>query len=440
MSRHEFGVGVRRSAHRAVCVVAALVLSAPPDATASDLHLTPEGAGRRDGADWANAWSAASLSEAINVKLQPGDRLLIAGGDFSDVEMVIDVGGKPGAPKEIVGVDRGAGLPRFTSNWNVAQPTRGKTAIRLGPAASYVAIRHLRLQGYAHGVQAGPINDGPPRTHLVFDDVDVEHARHPFYLADCDDLELTDCDVVRYTKHGFRFEQGCDRVAVRHCLADCSQKDADWETKTELLPFGFIVNGNGTPNTEIRFENCTALNNLMPLQKNKYKNGDGFVVEADTRNVSFVGCRAIRNQDGGYDLKPEGVRLENCVAIANGRNIRIWTTGVLTNCFTGWAKTGVWSNGGPVLVERSTFHELSGSAVATDDGSKEPVTLKACLISSTPTTYKKTSHGTVILEDTIEADDRDPEYVHPDPAWDGRGDAMNNRAFPGKGYHSAPRP
>jgi hypothetical protein len=425
-------------------VVIALGTAAAP-LVASDLYLTAAGSGRRDGADWENALPAAALTEAVNRRLQPGGRLLVGGGDFADMELVLDVGGKAGAAKEIVGVDRGEGFPRFRSSWSVDEPTRGKTAVRIGPAASHVTLRHVRISGYVNGVQAGPTAAGPNRTALTFDDVDVDHARHPFYLSDCDDLVLTDCDAVRYSKHGFRFEQGCDRVLVRRCRADCSEKDADWENKTELLPFGFIVNDGGAPNTELRFEDCLAANNLMPLQKNKYKNGDGFVVEANARGVSFVGCRALRNQDGGYDLKPDGMKLENCVAIGNGRNFRIWTTGTLTNCFTGWAKAGVWSNGGPLAIERCTFHELSGAAVNTDDRAKEPVTLKDCLIARTPVTHKKTSHGKVNLEGTIEAGDRDPEYVRPEmagpeSAWDGRGDAMNSRAFAEKGYRGKATP
>jgi hypothetical protein len=422
----------------ALTAMVAAWLAAEPLA-AADLHMTSAGAGRRDGADWANSMSALVLSEVVNKRMQPGDRLLISGGDFPDVELSIEVGGTPGAAKEIVGVDRGEGLPRFVSDWQIDQPSRGRTAVRIAAGVSHVTLRHLRIHGYAYGVQAGPTDGETDRTALKFDDVDVDHARHPFYLSDCDDLEITECDVVRYSKHGFRFEQGCDRVLVRRCLADCSQGDAEWETNTESLPFGFTVNGNGTPNTAIRFEDCTAANNLMPLQKNKYKNGDGFVVEANARDIAFTGCRALRNQDAGYDLKPEGIKLTDCVAIGNGRNFRIWTTGTMTNCFSGWAKTGVWSNGGPLLVERCTFHELSGSAVLTDDAAKEPVTLRNCLITRTPATVKMTSRGKVTLVETIDTGDRDPEYARPelagpDAAWNGRGNAMNSRAFPDKGY------
>ena len=87
--------------------------------------------------------------------------------------------------------------------------------------------------------------------------------RHGFYVSDCDDLVLTDCDLKRYSKHGFRCEMGCDRVTMRRCTADCSEGDAEWEKKTELFPFGFNVNDGGTPNTALTFTDCLARNNLM---------------------------------------------------------------------------------------------------------------------------------------------------------------------------------
>src|SRR5262249_18364521 len=161
-----------------------------------------------------------------------------------------------------------------------------------------------------------------PRSHLVFDNVDLEQFRYGMYLADCDDMQLTDCDLKRYSKHGFRFDQGCDRVTLKHCIADCSEGDAEWEKKTELFPFGFNLNDKGAPNTAFVFEDCLAANNRMPLQKKNYKNGDGYVLEGITSNVTFLRCRAILNQDGGFDVKVADVRLTDCVAIGNSKGFR----------------------------------------------------------------------------------------------------------------------
>jgi hypothetical protein len=345
-----------------------------------------------------------------------------------------------GKSKSIVGVDRGDGLPEFVGSWSVDEPAKGLTAIRLGPAASHVFITALRIRGYATGVQAPPVEGGKGRTNLSIGDTTLEQIRYGFYLSDCDGLELVGCYAKRYTKHGFRLEAGCDRVHLYKCTADCSEGDAEWEKKTELLPFGFIVNNGGAPNTHVWFDRCLAQNNLMPLQKNGYKNGDGFVVEGNTQGLSLVGCRAIRNQDGGFDLKPPDVELTDCLAIGNSKGFRIWTTARLKNCFAGWGSTGLWANGGPVAVSRCTFHELK-AAVMTDDRATEPVTLADCLVSSCETTHKKTSRGKAVVESSIVVlrgdAENDPQFVKPDPAWDGVGEAMNSRKFPDKGYRAA---
>lgn len=418
-----------------------LILLATVGVRAADFHVTPSGAGKKDGSSWANALEPAAMQRVFNETMQPGDRLLLAGGEYKDASFSIAFGGVDGKPKAIVGVDRGAGLPVFSSTWAVTAPTKGKTAIAIAPGATHVVLQHLRIKGYVFGVLAPPVKQGAARSHLVFDDVDMEQFRHGFYLSDCDDLRLSGCDLKRYSKHAFRFDQGCDRATLQRCTADCSEGDAEWEKHTEALPFGFTVTDGGAPNTEFAFEDCLSRNNLMPLQKGRYKNGDGFVVEGNTTGVSFLRCRAIRNQDGGFDLKVRDVKLTDCLAIGNSRGFRIWTTGTLINCFAGWGKSGLWCNGGPLTVNRCTFHAQQ-IAVLTDDKAQEPVTLNDCLI-SVPAGGKaigQTARGTTTTNATIitgtSGTAQDPEFPKPDPAWDGVGDAMNSRTYPEKGYRS----
>jgi len=422
-----------------LALACALSLLVGSPAQARDLYLTPDGAGKQDGSSWSDAFAGKSLSSAVNDRLQPGDHLFIGGGIYRDAELNITKGGAPGQLKTITGVDRGQGLPVFTSNWSVNDPTRGKIAIEFGPGVTHVVLGGLRLKGYQVGVNARATKGKPARSHLVFNDVDMEHLRHGFYLSDCDDLQLTDCDLKRYSKHGFRFDQGCDRVRLTRCTADCSEGDAEWEKQTELFPFGFTVNDGGAPNTAFVFTDCLARNNLMPLQTNKYKNGDGFVVEGNTTDVQFIRCRALRNQDGGFDLKVRDVRLTDCVSSGNSRAYRIWSTGTLENCFAGWGNSGLWNNGGPVTATRCTFHALKGAAILTDDSATQPTTLKDCLISDSPKPQGQTAQGKIILTDTVIAAPanpaRDPRYERPDSAWDGLGSAMDSRTYPNQGYH-----
>jgi len=420
-------------------LVFCLVLSFCSFSRAAEVYVTPEGAGPKDGSNWDSAYGAGSLSQAVG-KLKPGDTLSLGGGTYAEVTLNINVHGTAAAPITIRGVDRGDGLPTFTHTWSIGDPSKGATAIRLSSEASHVALENLRIDGYRTGVFADDTSDAESRTNLSFRDIDVTHCRYGFYLSDCDNLLIEDCNLVRYSKHGFRLEQGCQRVVFRRCLADCSQGDAEWEKHTELLPFGFNINNGGRPSSHITFEDCTAANNMMPLQKNRYKNGDGFVIEGNTTHVTFVRCRGIRNQDAGYDLKVDDVKLTDCIAIGNGRQLRIWTTATVENCYFGYGGTGVWSNGGPITVTGCTFYNL-GVAAMTDDRAKLPITLTDCLIAHCRTTKRQTASGggatleeTVVVEPQENAKSTEKPATRPIPPWDGTGQPVAPKAVPGKGY------
>ncbi|HWB05565.1 MAG TPA: right-handed parallel beta-helix repeat-containing protein [Verrucomicrobiales bacterium] len=419
-----------RSLYLAV-VIPALLL--PMVAGAVQFYVTPEGAGRKDGSGWKNAAGAKALETLVNERMQPGDELLLGGGTYKDAALRITKGGAANMPKTITGVDRGGGLPALAGEWSENEPEKGATAVRIGAGVSHVTISGLRLSGWVYGVTAEA--SAEPRTHLSFRNVDMERFRYGFFLADCDDLLLEGCDLKRYTKHAFRFPGGCDRATLRQCTADCSEGDGEWEKKTELLPFGFLINNTGRPNTSFVFEDCAAQNNLMPLQTAKYKNGDGFVVEENAAEVTFVRCRALRNQDGGFDVKVRGASFTGCVALDNGRGFRVWKNGTLENCFAGRGASGLWCNGGPVTARRCTFHALKDAAVLMDDNAVFPVTLEDCIVSECGEIHRSTGKGRAVLKNCVT--EEDPKYAAPNPAWTGTGGAMDSRAFPDKGYHGA---
>ncbi|WP_201767032.1 right-handed parallel beta-helix repeat-containing protein [Novipirellula maiorica] len=419
--------------------------AAAAPAMGADVYVTPDGAGRKDGSNWEHALSGDSLPNAVDDRLKPGDRLLIGGGVYTNAKIVVNQGGQPERLKQIEGVDRGEGLPIFRGVWNEDAPSKGATAVRFNAEAGYVRLVNLRIERYMTGVSVVKSSQNTDRSHLSFDDVDIRFARYGFYVSDCDDMQLVDCDLTRYTKHGFRFEQGCDRVELLRCTADCSEGDEGWEEKTELLPFGFNVNHGNSPNRDFLFDQCVASNNMMPLQKGRYKNGDGFVVEGSAQNVRFHHCRAIRNQDAGYDLKVEDVKLIGCVAVDNKRNFRIWSTGTLWNCFAGGGVLGLWCNGGPVLAQRCTFYGSRTAGVQTDDRAKLPITLRDCIIANTPRAFRKTARGPIKSEGTIMSEvaesnapgsDAAPQFIRPTEHWDGVGPAFDSRQFPDKGFHS----
>ena len=350
-------------------------------ALAADLFVTPEGSGARDGSNVENAAPGGSISGLFDT-MAPGDRLLLAAGDYPGISLSLRSGGSPGKPKVLEGV---AGT-RLSSNWSIDKPEKGSTAITLAPGLSDVVLKNLSISRHCFAIRANPSEEAP-RVRLIFENLSIEQVRHGFYLSDCDDLTLSGCVMKRYSKHGFRFDQGCDRVILRSCVADCSEGDPVWETKTEVFPFGFLVGDGGTPSTGFLFEDCIAKNHIKSNQTVKYTNGDGFVAEGNNSDLAFVRCRALRNQDGGFDIKVKDMKFTDCIATGHRRDFRIWRSATLKNCFAGWSQTGLWTKSGPVVAERCTFFGHRKSGVELEDKAPGPLALTNCLLASDEPKY-----------------------------------------------------
>lgn len=378
---------------------------------AADFHVSPADAG--------------AASEIFNDRMQPGDRLVLGTGIYQDLGLKLVTGGADGRPKIIEGT---AGAV-MVSSWSIKKPDKGATAITLAPGLRHVVLRNLSVQRYCIAIRADRAAENP-RGHLVFENLSMERMRHGFYLSDCDDVAISGCKLKRYSKHGVRFEQGCDRVALKDCVADCSEGDPLWETQTEVFPFGFCINDGGVPNTGFLFENCVARNHIKSNQTVKYTNGDGFVVEGNARDVAFRSCRALRNQDGGFDLKVKDVRLEDCVATGQRRDYRVWKSGTLTNCFGGWSEAGLWVKEGSVKASRCTFLHHRKSTVEAEDPAKRPVLLDCLIVSNSPGSFDG-GNSNVVARSAAELGIADPK-----PEWDGSGNVMNSSIHSNKGYHS----
>ncbi len=399
---------------------------------AAHYHVSPEGAGTMDGMVWAHAFPASEIDRIVNELMKPGDHLQFAPGVYEGIKIHLKNSGEPGNPITLSGIDQGQGLPVLTTQWNERQPDNGHVVIEIADGVSHVVLEKLRIKGAVIGIRTQRPSTGRAREGLVFRDVDVSHCREGYVLSDCKDLLLERCDVKRYSMHGFRLEGGCTEVVFRNCTADCSEGDSEWEDKTEHQPSGFFVNDKGAPSVRIHFERCLARNNMMLLQTNLDKNGEGFVVEAGAAEISFDRCRAIRNQDGGFHVKAKDPLFTNCIGVGNARAFRLWNGGTLSNSIATRANVGLWSNGGPVTVERSTFHQMAETAVKVDSAASGPVSLANCLISECNTPHKSTRPGMIVLKDTLNSSD--PHYARPSADWDGTGDAMDSLSHPDHGY------
>lgn len=391
---------------------------------AADFHVSPAGSGTKDGSRETDAAPAAEASRIFNERMSGGDRLRLADGIYKDLHLSLERGGDPGNPKILVG-SKGAILE---SKWSIAKPDKGPTAISLGTGVSHLIIEGITVRNYCFAVKAN-VSSEVARSGIRLEGLRMEQVRHGLYLSDCDDLTVSGCDVRRYSKHGFRFDQGCDRVTLENCTADCSEGDAEWETKTELFTFGFIVNSSGVSNNGFTFVNCTASNNMKSNQgKTKYTNGDGFVVEGNATDVTFTRCRAFRNQDGGFDLKVKDVKLVDCVSVGHRRDFRIWNSGTMENCFAGWSQSGLWIKGGTVTAKGCTFAGHDQSDFEIEDGSNGRIALSKCILST-----KNIPEG-VVAPDAVTAGG--DEFTKVGTGWPG-GKELDSRSHPAFGYHSA---
>lgn len=419
-------------------LILALCLALPFPVSASDYYISPAGAGKNDGSSWDNSLAATELARTVNETMLAGDTLFIGGGIYSNAALQVTSGGQPGKPKRLTGMERNSVWPTFSSSWNIDLPDKGGTAIQLASSVSHLQISHIRIRGYRTGISAKRDKE-KGRRDLLFEDVDMEQFEYGFYLSHCDGMVLRQCDLKRYAKHGFRFEEGCDRVTVQQCTADCSEGDPAWETKTELFPFGFSLNDGGDPNTGFLFEDCRSVNNMKTNQKNKYLNGDGFVAEGNSSDVSFHRCTSIRNQDGGFDMKPP-VSLRDCIAVGNKRGYRIWRLATLENCAGAQSlDASLWvKEAGKVTCTNCTFHDDLKTAVRAEPGAT--VTLSRCIVSMTGELKgRQPLSGQVTLQEAEVcapgSDKADPEFSARQ-GWDGKGAGMDSRKYPGFGYSS----
>lgn len=412
-------------------LIAALISFGTTSLSAADYHVSPDGSGSRDGRSAGNAAAASSASAIFNDSLQGGDRLFFGPGEYRGLTLKLSEGGSKENPKSVIAA-RGA---VFKSDWSISTPEKGATAITLAPGLSHVVLKDLSIRNYCMGMVAPPAPTSA-RSGLVFDNVDMDHIRHGFYLSDCDDLVIRGCDLKRYSKHGFRFDQDCDRVHLIDCSADCSEGDPLWETQTEVFTFGYIVNDKGAPNTAFVFEDCLATNNIKSNQTVRYTNGDGFVTEGNSKDITFIRCRALRNQDGGFDLKTPDVKLTDCIAIGHRRDFRIWQNATMKNCFSGGSQTGLWTKTGAASMEGCTFLGHTKSCIETDEKTAGPPDLKDCILVTGEASdgisigpYQET--GCVIVAKPEEAGIR-PAGT----SWTGEDSRMNSENHREKGYSS----
>ncbi|NND98342.1 MAG: right-handed parallel beta-helix repeat-containing protein [Pirellulaceae bacterium] len=398
-------------------------------------YVTRTGNGRSDGSDWQNAAPAESLQGYLSEDVSAGDRIMIGSGTYS--RFSVTRGGSADQPVSITGVDTGNGLPSIQGRWKQANPkyhAHSWNAISLADGLSHLRIGGLEISGFIYGVQA------TNNHHVELSGLSITRCREAVLLRGLTDSAIRDCQFIRYTKRGIRFKEGCHDLVITDVVADATGGDTAWPT--EAFPFGFAIE-NGDGNHSIRYERCTARNNIFPSEPGKYWNGDGFLAENNSSNLVYIDCSSFGNSDGGWDDKSLAPSLVGCIAARNKRGFRFWNVrgdrehpARLENCLGVYNKSaggsgssaGLWTCGA-VEAERCTFHNNATAAVAIENNRPGGKLLAInCILSADTTTSKNSlvlkENGTtydarsVITFNGDDPDD-DPQYKDPSSDWNG---------------------
>ncbi|WNG37768.1 carbohydrate-binding protein [Archangium violaceum] len=349
-------------------------------------YLSRTGAGVKDGSSWSQAFSAAQLPTALNQTLAAGDTLFVAGGLYESstpYAFNLTTSGTEALTKKVVGVDLGAGPPVFKGKWTPTAPgsSNDSYAFIRFTNAHHWDIQGLSAEGYYHGVRADN------SSHLQLSRLHFTRVREGFALSNVSQAKLLQSDVSRYTKRGIRLSETVSDLRVEDFTADATTGDASWPT--EAYPFGVSVENPAdaaTPGShDLVFNRVTMKNNTF-TSTSGYQNGDGFSLERSASKVFFLNSAAFDNTDGGWDDKSQAAYYENCVALRNKRNFRLWNDNaqptILHNVLSAYAQkrdtystAGLWSQG-YVEVYNSTFFANEGSEIILENNTTPAARVK----------------------------------------------------------------
>ncbi|OJT18085.1 hypothetical protein BO221_42090 [Archangium sp. Cb G35] len=350
-------------------------------------YLSRWGAGLQDGSDWSNAFPVARLQDVLDQSLTPGDTLFVAGGLYDSstpFSFYPTTSGTEALKKRVVGVDLGQGLPVFKGRWSPADPgssNKSYALLRFTNVHDWV-VEGIEAEAYYYGVRAAS------SSNLQLSRLQFRRVREGVALSDVATSTLSQSQVLRYTKRGIRLIGGVSDLRVEDFVADATQGDAAWST--EAFPFGVSVENPEDPakgSHDVVFNRVTARNNTyQSASTGDYQNGDGFSLERSAYRISFLNSAALDNTDGGWDDKSQAAYYENCVALRNKRNFRLWNDSTqpttLNNVLSAYAQkhdnystAGLWSQG-YVEVYNSTFFGNTGSEIILENNATPAARVK----------------------------------------------------------------
>jgi hypothetical protein len=194
--------------------------------------------------------------------------------------------------------------------------------IALVKGASHIAISDFRIDGTGAD---GFFKFGGDATYedILFRNINAHNVGRvieTLKTASLKNVTIEDCQATGIVRGFARFWDMSDST-LRNLVLDADNQNGGIRNPCQLIS---LVKGSN-----VTFENVTLRNaRNEPLAGDPpgkaYIQGDGIVCEKFTKDIKIRNCHASNMGDGGFDLKAEGVTIEDSSAEACKFGARIW--------------------------------------------------------------------------------------------------------------------
>ena len=289
-------------------------------------YIRPGGNG--DGSSWDRAASLKDLDRLIE-QSSGGDEIWLAGDrgtyNIGNQSITIDSGSRSDKPIYIRGVaSRSGGESRplivgdRAENWSKGK-RNGSEVFRLLNGANNLHFRDLNFKNVGNGA----FRLGGDLKGLTLEDMNATNVRRfvenddagNANTASVSDLTIRDINVWGFSKSAIHLKYNTNNVLIEDVFADSQRQDGD--------EFAMGVQLEGSVHNVVH-RRVTMNNATQRKGRNDYWNGDGFVTDWGTYNITYEDTFAAGSTDGGYDLKSRDTLLIRAHAADNKRNFRIW--------------------------------------------------------------------------------------------------------------------
>jgi serralysin len=328
-------------------------------------YISPTGAGSHSGSSAAHAGTIYDLPKFI-AAAAAGDevRLLADQGAYKVTKQItIAAGGAAGAPVTIRGAAGDGTAMAATivgtraTGWTPGL-SEGVELFRLLDGADHLTFADLAAQNIGNGVfRIGADLENLTIKHVAATNVSrfiENHVSGSATTASVNGLWVEDVTVAGYSQNAIKLKYNSRNVTLKNVVGDSQKQNG-----------GLVVSGVALDGTvhDVVMDHVTMRNNYGRGAAGDYWNGDGFVAERGTYNLTFRDTVATGNTDSGYDIKGNNVTLIRASASDNTKNFRLW--GAVSVTMTDSVSNNPRHFGG--IGKPSHFQAASGANVTLDN-------------------------------------------------------------------------